>query len=155
MDRIVSIMLAVAALAIAGCTEKPNAHPVHAAQGAGESGGMQPSPAHGGAGQTANPHAAVNPMEMNVGADHRGKVVSTLNAVGYTYIEIEEDGKKIWVAATQVEVKPGDEVAFPDSPPVETFRRLGPSLRDHMGPEKPLDGLRLAEESRAKGKKIV
>ncbi|HVN23288.1 MAG TPA: hypothetical protein VMT71_04915 [Syntrophorhabdales bacterium] len=125
MNRIVLIALAVAALAITGCTEKPKAQPASAAQGAGESGTMQPSPAHGGAsqsGQAVNPHAAVKPMEMNAGADHRGKVVSTMNASGYTYMEIEENGKKFWVAATQVEVKPGDEVVFPDSPPVENFR---------------------------------
>ncbi|MGD0235886.1 MAG: hypothetical protein ABSC55_15290 [Syntrophorhabdales bacterium] len=56
-----------------------------------------------------------------MGPDHKGKVVSTMNAAGYTYIEVEEKGKKLWVAVMEVNVKVGDDVEFPDSPPMENF----------------------------------
>lgn len=58
---------------------------------------------------------------MPMGPDHKGKVVSTMNAAGYTYIEVEEKGKKLWVAVMEVNVKVGDDVEFPDSPPMENF----------------------------------
>jgi hypothetical protein len=39
---------------------------------------------------------------------HRGKVISTMNSGGYTYIQLEENGKKLWVACRQFEVSVGD-----------------------------------------------
>ena len=39
-----------------------------------------------------------------------GKVVETMNAGGYTYVNIEKDGKKLWVAVPTMSVKAGDEV---------------------------------------------
>jgi hypothetical protein len=39
-----------------------------------------------------------------------GKVVETMNAGGYTYMLLEKEGKKSWVAVPPAEVKVGDEV---------------------------------------------
>ncbi|MCX7991255.1 MAG: hypothetical protein N2999_04355 [Proteobacteria bacterium] len=39
---------------------------------------------------------------------HRGKVVSTMDVEGYTYTELENNGKKIWIASPNVELKVGD-----------------------------------------------
>ena len=42
-----------------------------------------------------------------------GKVLQTMNAGGYSYIYIEQaDGKKVWVAVTQVAIKVGDRMSF-------------------------------------------
>jgi hypothetical protein len=42
-----------------------------------------------------------------------GKVLQTMNAGGYSYIYIEQaDGKKVWVAVTQIAVKVGDQLSF-------------------------------------------
>lgn len=120
MKRILITVLAIAALAFAGCQDKPNA-PQASAPKDGTGGQMQPSAAHGGAGPEANPHAGMKPQGIPMGADHKGKVVSTMDAAGYTYIEVEEKGQKLWVAVMQVKVKAGDEVEFPDSPPMENF----------------------------------
>jgi len=48
-------------------------------------------------------------------------VVATMNAAGYTYIEVEENGKKLWAAVMETKVKAGDNVEFPDGPPMENF----------------------------------
>lgn len=40
-----------------------------------------------------------------------GKVVETMNSGGYTYINIEKDNKKIWVAVPQTGVKVGQEIS--------------------------------------------
>ena len=39
-----------------------------------------------------------------------GKVVETMNSGGYTYVSLEHDGKKTWVALPATPVKVGQEV---------------------------------------------
>lgn len=41
-----------------------------------------------------------------------GVVTTTMNAANYTYVEVESNGKKDWVAVPQTEVKVGDEVTI-------------------------------------------
>lgn len=124
MKKVMITVLAVAALALAGCKDKPDAQPVSVPRDTTAMREMRPSAAHGEPGQgvpAVNPHANMKPQEMSMGADHKGKVLSAMNASGYTYIEVEEKGERLWVAVMEVEVKPGDEVVFPDSPPVANF----------------------------------
>ena len=122
MKKLIITVLAITALAFAGCKDKPGAQLASASKDTMAGRQMQPSSAHGGGGSVADPHANMKPQDMPMGADHKGKVVSAMNAAGYTYIEVEEKGKRLWVAVMEVEVKPGDEVEFPDSPPMENFQ---------------------------------
>ena len=41
---------------------------------------------------------------------YAGKVAETINSGGYTYICLEKDGKKSWLAVPPVEVKVGEEI---------------------------------------------
>ncbi len=41
-----------------------------------------------------------------------GKVVETMNSGGYTYVCIEKNGKKTWVAVPMTEIKVGQQVTF-------------------------------------------
>jgi len=41
-----------------------------------------------------------------------GKVVESMNSRGYTYISIEKDGKKSWVAVPEMKVLVGQEISF-------------------------------------------
>jgi len=50
-----------------------------------------------------------------------GKVAETMNAGGYTYVLVDTGTNKVWAAATQFAVKPGDLVAVPDSMPMTDF----------------------------------
>ena len=43
---------------------------------------------------------------------NQGKVVSTLQSRGYTYIEVEHAGKNIWLAAPQTKLADGAEIRF-------------------------------------------
>lgn len=40
-----------------------------------------------------------------------GKVVETMNSGGYTYVFLEKNGKKTWVAVPETAVKVGQEIA--------------------------------------------
>jgi hypothetical protein len=110
------ILLAVVTMAAAGCKQKEEAPKAMAPQG-GMPAQQMPGAAPGG-----DPHAGLKPQEIPAGAGHKGKVVSTMNAAGYTYVEVEENGQKIWVAVMETKVKPGEVVEFPDSPPMINFQ---------------------------------
>lgn len=109
MKRNLLVILAIAALVAAGCQKKEEA-PKTAPQGA------MPG-AQGG-----NPHAGIKPVEIPAGIGHKGKVLTTQAAGDWTYVEIEENGKKVWVAVPKVEVKTGAIVEFPDSPPMVNYQ---------------------------------
>ena len=50
-----------------------------------------------------------------------GKVVETMNAGGYTYISVEKDGKRTWVAIPVTEVKVGQEVTYQPGAEMRNF----------------------------------
>ncbi|MFC2168706.1 DNA-binding protein [Acidobacteriota bacterium] len=52
---------------------------------------------------------------------HRGPVTTTLKSGGYTYIEFEMDGRRIWVAAPEFEVEVGDIIQFSSGMTMKDF----------------------------------
>ena len=107
MKKTAVVILAVVALAATGCKKKEEAP-----QGMAPQGGMpaqqMPAAQPGG----GDPHAGLKLQEIPAGVGHKGKVVQTMDAAGYTYIEVEEKGQKLWVAVMQTKVKVGDDVVF-------------------------------------------
>ena len=59
--------------------------------------------------------------ETPAGAGRKGKVLQTMDAGSYTYLEVEEKGQKLWIAALKTKLSKGDIVEFPDSKPMEKF----------------------------------
>jgi hypothetical protein len=59
------------------------------------------------------PEASVT---ANIQLPNKGKVISTINAGNYTYIEVSEGGKTVWLAALEVAVKEGDMISYSDGP---------------------------------------
>lgn len=63
-----------------------------------------------------------NPRNPNLEqGGHKGKVVATMSSGGYTYIEFEENGKKLWVASRKFLVKVGDTIEFKQAAPMKNF----------------------------------
>ncbi len=116
MKKTLVVMLAIVAVAAFGCKKKEEAPKVEAPQTMAPS-QMPAAPAPGG-----DPHAGMKPVEVKPGAGHKGKVLQTMDSGGYTYVEVEENGQKLWVAVMQTKVKVGDSVEFPDSPPMINFQ---------------------------------
>lgn len=50
-----------------------------------------------------------------------GVVKSVVNGAGYSYVELEHNGKTFWVAGTQVNVAKGDKVSFVENVVMEKF----------------------------------
>ena len=74
-----------------------------------------------GAPSGGDPHANLRLKEIPAGTGHRGKVLQTMDAGSYTYLEVEEKGQKFWIAALKTKLSKGDIVEFPDSKPMENF----------------------------------
>lgn len=54
-------------------------------------------------------------------AHHSGKVVETMNAGGYTYMKVDENGEKYWVAVTEIVVRKGETVSFEEQMWMQNF----------------------------------
>ncbi|NNE62930.1 MAG: hypothetical protein HKN34_02495 [Gammaproteobacteria bacterium] len=57
---------------------------------------------------------------------HKGKVIEALNSAGYTYIQVEENGKRVWLAAPQSAVEAGQLISWNSTSPMRNFN--SPSL---------------------------
>jgi len=69
-----------------------------------------------GAGTGASEAGAATGMPAN-----EGKVLSTLDAPGYTYMELANTEKRFWIAAPTMRVKVGDRVRFDQSLVMKNF----------------------------------
>ena len=54
-------------------------------------------------------------------AGNTGRVLSTLDVPGYTYMEIETDGKCLWIAGSPMKVKEGETVSWDTSTVMRNF----------------------------------
>lgn len=123
MKKTALVLLVIAALALAGCKDKPKievpaAAPQQGQMPAGHPGGQMP------AGQPAgDPHAGMKAQEIPAGAGKKAKVTQTMNSGGYTYVEAtDEKGQKLWLALPEIKVSVGDNIEYPETPPLANFQ---------------------------------
>ena len=50
-----------------------------------------------------------------------GKVIKAMHAGGYTYMQVEKDGKEFWIAGTMMNVKRDDYVRWADAAVMKNF----------------------------------
>jgi hypothetical protein len=50
-----------------------------------------------------------------------GRVIETINAAGYTYLRVESGSGKVWAAAPEMPIKPGDHVVVSGAMPMANF----------------------------------
>ncbi len=123
MKKTALVIFSIAALAVAGCKDKPKTEaPQQPAAGAPAQPGQMPpagaAPAPGG-----DPHAGMKAQEIPAGVGKKGKITQTMNAGGYTYVEAaDEKGQKVWLALPEIKVKVGDNIEFPETPPMQNFQ---------------------------------
>jgi len=123
VKKITVTLLAIAALAIAGCKDKPKTEAPQQPAAMPAQGQMPPGHPGSAAAPGADPHAGMKAQEIPAGAGKKGKVTQTMNAAGYTYVEAaDEKGQKTWLALPEVKVAVGDAIEFPDTPPLTNFQ---------------------------------
>ncbi|MBU1664919.1 MAG: hypothetical protein KKG92_05915 [Gammaproteobacteria bacterium] len=72
----------------------------------------------------SNPHAGMNLPAVTAPAaqpSQQATVLSTVSAPPYIYIEVMQDKKTLWLAATSVAVKKGDVIQFAPDMALENF----------------------------------
>jgi hypothetical protein len=71
---------------------------------------------------TVSPEKDIMMMALQKESSLSGKVVETMNSGGYTYVNIEKDGKKTWVAVTQTKVELGQDISFLPGKTMKNFK---------------------------------
>jgi len=61
------------------------------------------------------------PAAQSASPGKSGKVLETMNAAGYTYVQVDTGKEKFWAAAPEVKVKVGDSVAVPEGMPMPNY----------------------------------
>ncbi len=114
----ISIALSVAALLMVGCSDKPkeDTTKIEKAQTVQSSEAVKAPQSIYGATTTSavSSHEQKAPAkaDFQANAPHIGKILETMDATGYTYAKVDEDGTIYWVAAPQTNVKVGDTVSY-------------------------------------------
>lgn len=75
-------------------------------------------------------HPAAGPVDMNkaeIAVTKKAKVISSIDTKGFTYIEIQDGNKKLWLAAPTVAVKSGNKISYADAPVQAKYH--SPSLK--------------------------
>lgn len=73
----------------------------------------------------ADPHAGIQMPSAGAAEaklPQKAKVVSTIDVPQYTYIEVTQNKKTLWLAGTTVKVKKGDVIRFDDGMTMTNFR---------------------------------
>lgn len=122
MKTVVLVSMLVVALTAAGCQKQQEPVKPQTPSAAMQPAVIPPAP-QGPMAVTpgGNPHAGMTSQQLPAGDLRKGKVVQTMDASSYTYVEIDEKGQKLWLAVLKTTVKPGETVEFPDAPPMVNF----------------------------------
>lgn len=116
MKKTALVVLSIAALALAGCNDKPKTEAPAAAPAQQQ--GQMPAAAPGG-----DPHAGMKAQEIPAGAGKKATVTQTMNSGGYTYVEAaDEKGVKVWLALPEIKIAKGDKIEYPEAPALTNFQ---------------------------------
>ncbi len=72
--------------------------------------------------QAGMPSTQTAPAAPEMGAPGKiGKVIESMDAAGYTYVQVETGTETFWAAAPQFAVKVGDDVVIPEGMPMPNY----------------------------------
>ena len=81
------------------------------------------TPAEGSAPAPVMPPAGMPPAaQPTAGKLITGKVVETMDAGTYTYVQVDDGKQKVWAAAPQFKVAKGDTVTVPEGMPMTNYK---------------------------------
>lgn len=118
------IIAMIAALAMAGCQDKPKTEAPVNQQTAAKLPEGHPPIGDAKLDPKADPHAGLKATSVPKGIPtKKATVVQTIDADVYTYIEAKgDDGKTVWMAMPTVKVAKGATIEYPSNvPPITKF----------------------------------
>ena len=119
----ISLSITIAALLMYGCSDKPQEETKTEAKTSTEVAKQaEVAPALYGASTTAPAHAAPqNTQNMPTEEQHIATVLDTMNAAGYTYAQVNEDGNVYWIAGPTTTISEGMQISFIEQMVMENF----------------------------------
>lgn len=63
----------------------------------------------------------VIPASALATTQHEGTVIESMDSAGYSYIHVNENGKKIWLAAPVIKLDPGQTIQWGSGQPMRNF----------------------------------
>lgn len=122
MKKTALVVLSIAALALAGCKDKPKTEAPMTAPQQGQMPAGHPDVAKGSVAPGGDPHAGMKAQEIPAGVGKKATVTQTMNSGGYTYVEAaDEKGVKAWLALPEMKVAKGDKIEYPETPAMVNF----------------------------------
>ena len=123
MKKTALVVLSIAALALAGCNDKPKTEAPAAAPQQGQAPAAAPGAPGAAVPPGGDPHAGMKAQEIPAGAGKKATVTQTMNSGGYTYVEAaDEKGAKVWLALPELKIAKGDKIEYPETPPLANFQ---------------------------------
>ncbi len=71
--------------------------------------------------ETATPAVQTAPSAPEAAPGKTGKVTETMDAAGYTYVNVDTGAEQFWAAAPQFSVQVGDDVVVPEGMPMPDY----------------------------------
>jgi hypothetical protein len=71
--------------------------------------------------EVAKPFVQTAPAVAQAVSGKSGTVLETMNAAGYTYVQVDTGKEKFWAAGPRVAVKVGDDVMVPEGAPMANY----------------------------------
>ena len=65
--------------------------------------------------------AQVMPESDLASRAHSGTVINAMNSAGYSYIQVEENGAQVWLAAPETHIEPGQSIRWDGGAPMRNF----------------------------------
>jgi len=65
--------------------------------------------------------ARVIPESELASRAHSGTVINSMNSAGYSYIQVEENGAQVWLAAPETRIEPGQSIGWDGGAPMRNF----------------------------------
>ena len=65
--------------------------------------------------------AQVRPESDLASRSHSGTVINSMNSAGYSYIQVDENGAQVWLAAPETHIEPGQSISWDGGAPMRNF----------------------------------
>ena len=113
MTRLIALLLSsfIASAAMAQTAGHPAGHGAAGHPAPGNHGSFRVTP------DMLVPKAAPTAADL----PHEGKVVSTISASGYSYVEVATGSGTLWIAGPAADMKAGDTIRYSDGPVMTNF----------------------------------
>ncbi len=113
----ISISLAAIVLLMSGCSEKPeeSTKATETVKEQAAAAAVESAPVQNIYGTSAQPHqqaSAPEGADVQTNSGHVANVLETMDAAGYTYVKVDEDGNVYWIAGPRSAVVVGSSISY-------------------------------------------